>query len=76
MLALTAAVEPIGDVPLLWRALDRLGIGPDAAAPAEREGLIEFGTRVRFRHPLVRSAIWRSADASLLRRGCTPHWAR
>jgi DNA-binding CsgD family transcriptional regulator/tetratricopeptide (TPR) repeat protein len=66
-LLLTAAVEPIGDVPLLWRALECLGIGPAAAAPAEAAGLVEFGTRVRFRHPLVRSACWRSAEAAELR---------
>ncbi|MEZ0077201.1 AAA family ATPase [Planotetraspora sp. GP83] len=65
-LLLTAAVEPVGDVTLLWRALERLGIGPDAA-PAEAAGLVEIGTRVRFRHPLVRSASWRSADAAELR---------
>ena len=66
-LLLTAAVEPVGDVTLLWRALDRLGIGLEAAAPAEAAGLVEFGTRVRFRHPLVRSASRRSADAAELR---------
>jgi DNA-binding CsgD family transcriptional regulator/tetratricopeptide (TPR) repeat protein len=61
-LLLTAAVEPVGDVTVLWRAAERLGIGPDAAVPAEAAGLIEFGTRVRFHHPLVRSAAWRAAD--------------
>jgi DNA-binding CsgD family transcriptional regulator/tetratricopeptide (TPR) repeat protein len=60
-LLLTAAVEPVGDVTILWRAADRLGIGPDAAAPAEAAGLIELGARVRFRHPLVRSAACRAA---------------
>jgi DNA-binding CsgD family transcriptional regulator len=60
-LLLTAAVEPVGDVPLLWRALERLGISPEAAVPAETAGLVELGARVRFRHPLVRSACWRSA---------------
>jgi DNA-binding CsgD family transcriptional regulator len=60
-LLLTAAAEPIGDVQLLLRAAERLGIGLNAAAPAEAAGLIELGTRVRFRHPLVRSAAYRSA---------------
>ncbi len=59
-LLLTAAAEPVGDVTLLWRAVERLGIGADAAAPAEAAGLIEFGARVRFRHPLVRSAAYRA----------------
>ena len=60
-LLLTAAAEPVGDVTLLWRAAERLGIGADAAAPAEAAGLIELGARVRFRHPLVRSAVYRAA---------------
>ena len=60
-LLLAAAAEPIGDVPLLWRAAQRLGIGADAAAEAEAADLIELRDRVRFRHPLVRSAIYRSA---------------
>ena len=64
---LAAAAEPIGDVPLLWRALDRLGVGPEAAARAEAERLIEFGTRVRFLHPLVRSAAWRCGTTAELR---------
>lgn len=66
-LLLTAAVEPVGDAPLLWRALRALGVEPDAVAPAEDAGLIELGTRVRFRHPLVRSAAWRAADVDALR---------
>ncbi|MGW4947994.1 ATP-binding protein [Actinoplanes sp. NPDC004185] len=66
-LLLTAAVEPVGDVTLLWRALKRLGVGPEAAAPAEAAGLVEFTARTRFRHPLVRAACWRSADAAELR---------
>src|SRR4051812_34974894 len=56
-----AAAEPTGDVALLWRAAARLDIGPDAAGPAEAAGLVELGARVRFRHPLVRSAIYRAA---------------
>jgi DNA-binding CsgD family transcriptional regulator len=60
-LLLTAAAEPVGDVALLWRAAERLGIGPEAAAPAEQAGLIELGSRARFRHPLVRSAIYHAA---------------
>jgi DNA-binding CsgD family transcriptional regulator len=61
-LLLTAAAEPAGDVTLLWRAAGRLGIGPDAAAAAQTAGLIEAGAGVRFRHPLVRSAAYRSAS--------------
>ncbi|MGH9133401.1 MAG: AAA family ATPase [Ilumatobacteraceae bacterium] len=61
-LLLTAAAEPVGDVTLLWRAAGRLGIDVDAAAPAVAAELIELGTRVRFRHPLVRSAAYRGAS--------------
>ena len=60
-LLLAAAAEPVGDATLLWRAAEVLGISADAAAPAEAEGLIELGVRVRFRHPLARSAAYRAA---------------
>jgi AAA ATPase domain len=63
-LLLTAAAEPLGDVTLLWRAAERLAIGADALGPAEAAGLIEVGARVRFRHPLVRSATYRAAAPS------------
>jgi DNA-binding CsgD family transcriptional regulator len=63
-LLLVAAAEPIGDVSLLWRAADGLGIAADAAAPAESADLIELRARVRFRHPLVRSAAYRGATSS------------
>ena len=62
LLLLTAAAEPLGDLSLLWHAAGRLGIGIDAARPAEAAGLIELGLRVRFSHPLVRSAVYRTAD--------------
>jgi hypothetical protein len=60
-LLLAAAAEPVGDVSLLRRVAERLAIGQEAAAAAEAAGLIEFGARVRFRHPLVRSAAYRAA---------------
>jgi DNA-binding CsgD family transcriptional regulator len=63
-LLLVAAAEPLGDPVLLWRAAERLGIGVEAAAPAAATELIEFGGRVRFRHPLVRSAIHRAASSA------------
>ena len=61
-LLLIATAQVVGDVDLLWRAAGRLGIGADAAAPAEAAGLIELGAQVRFRHPLVRSAVYRAAS--------------
>jgi hypothetical protein len=59
-LLLLAAAEPVGDPTLLWRAAELLGIRAEAAGPAEAACLIEFGARVRFRHPLVRSAAYRA----------------
>jgi DNA-binding CsgD family transcriptional regulator len=59
---LLAAAEPVGDLSLLWRAAHRLGIRPEAAKPATVAGLLELGGRVRFRHPLVRSAVYRAAS--------------
>jgi DNA-binding CsgD family transcriptional regulator len=60
-LLVLAAAEPIGDVSLLWRAAELLGIGPDAAGPAQAAGLVEIGVGVLFRHPLVRSAAYQAA---------------
>jgi AAA ATPase domain len=57
-----AAADPTGDPVLVWRAAGRLAIGAGAAEPAAEAGLAEFGARVRFRHPLVRSAAYRSAS--------------
>ena len=60
-LMLLAAAEPVGDAPLVLRAGRRLGIETDALAPAETAQLLHIGTSVRFRHPLVRSAVYRAA---------------
>ena len=57
-----AAADPSGDRSLVGRAAGRLGIAVQAAGPAVEAGLVEFGGRVRFRHPLVRSAVYRSAS--------------
>ncbi len=63
-LLLVAAAETAGDPSLVWRAAALLGIGADAATPATDADLVEFGTPIRFRHPLVRSVVYRSASAS------------
>jgi DNA-binding CsgD family transcriptional regulator len=63
-LLLLAAAEPLGDPGLLKRAGDRLGMSIADLAPAESEGLVRLGTQVTFRHPLVRSAIYRSAPVA------------
>jgi hypothetical protein len=57
-LVLLAAADPTGDPGLVWRTAALLGIGAEAATPAAEAGLVEFGTWVRFRHPLVRSAAY------------------
>ena len=61
-LMLVAAAEPAGEPALVWRAAERLGIGAGAAAPAADAGLLVIGERVTFRHPLVRSAVYRAAS--------------
>jgi DNA-binding CsgD family transcriptional regulator len=63
-LLLLAAAEPIGDATLVWRAAYGLGIEDSSLAPAEDAQLLAVGSRVRFRHPLVRSAVYRAAAAS------------
>ena len=63
-LLLLAAAEPIGDATLVWRAAHALGIERSSLAPAEDAQLVEVGARVRFRHPLVRSAVYRAAALS------------
>ena len=60
-LLLLAAAEPLGDPLLLWRAADRSGVPTAAAVGAEDDGLLSISSRVTFRHPLVRSAVYRSA---------------
>jgi DNA-binding CsgD family transcriptional regulator len=60
LLALAAA-DPSGDPLLVWRAAQRLSIPVEAGGPVVEAGLVEFDTQVRFRHPLVRSAAYRSS---------------
>ncbi|HEY2435759.1 MAG TPA: LuxR C-terminal-related transcriptional regulator, partial [Solirubrobacteraceae bacterium] len=59
-LLLVAAAEPVGDPVLVWRAAAKLGIGVEAAA--DTDGLLAIGARVTFRHPLVRSTVYRAAS--------------
>lgn len=59
-----AAADPTGDPALVRRAAHRLGIEADAEAPIVDAGLAEFGTRVRFRHPLARSVSYWTARLS------------
>ncbi|QKW33177.1 AAA family ATPase [Actinomadura sp. NAK00032] len=59
---LVAAAEPTGDPVLIRRAAGRLGVPGSAVEPAEADGLLEIGTWLRFRHPLVRSAVYSAAS--------------
>jgi hypothetical protein len=65
---LVAAAEPTGDAALLWRAAGRLGITRPVLEPAESAGLIEVDSGVHFRHPIVRSAVYRAAAREDCRR--------
>ena len=61
-LILVAAADPLGDASVLWRAADRLSVDPTALDPAAEAGLLQIDDRVRFHHPLVRSAVYRAAS--------------
>jgi DNA-binding CsgD family transcriptional regulator len=63
LLLLLGAADPTGDPMLLWQAAAVLGLPIESAAPAEAADLIAVGTRVTFRHPLLRSAIYSAASA-------------
>jgi ATP/maltotriose-dependent transcriptional regulator MalT len=62
LLLLVAAADPTGDPALMWRAATRLGVAVTSLEPAVQAGMLEVGAQVRFRHPLVRSAVYRSAS--------------
>jgi DNA-binding CsgD family transcriptional regulator len=61
-LLLLAAAEPLGDPALLWRSARELGIPETAANTVESEGWLTLDGAVTFRHPLVRSAVYGSAE--------------
>ena len=60
-LLLLAAADPVGDPTLIWHAARRLGISESAADTVESEGLLSLSAPVAFRHPLVRSAVYRAS---------------
>jgi DNA-binding CsgD family transcriptional regulator len=62
LLLLIAAAEPMGDSALVWQAADRLGVTPATALAEGTDGLLSIQERVTFRHPLVRSAVYHSAE--------------
>jgi DNA-binding CsgD family transcriptional regulator len=67
---LLAAADVSGDLGLLRRAAAEAGIDPDAAEKAaESAGLIEVsGSFTRFRHPLMRAAVYHAAADANRRR--------
>jgi DNA-binding CsgD family transcriptional regulator/tetratricopeptide (TPR) repeat protein len=60
-LLLIAAADPVGDTAVVWRAARLLEIPESVAETVEAEDLLELGARVVFRHPLIRSAVYRAA---------------
>ena len=62
LLVLAAAAEPLGDLALLERTGEILGIEMAALAPAIDAHLMNLGPWVEFAHPLVRSAAYRTAS--------------
>jgi DNA-binding CsgD family transcriptional regulator len=69
LLLLVAAADPLGDPALLWEACARLEVGRQALGPAEEAGLTTAtDAGLRFRHPLVRSAVYGAATAEDRRR--------
>jgi DNA-binding CsgD family transcriptional regulator len=67
LLLLTAA-EPAGETALVWQAAAQLGVGPEAAGPAEEEGLLRVNGRIAFRQPLIRAAVYAAAPSAERRR--------
>jgi DNA-binding CsgD family transcriptional regulator len=66
-LLLLAAADPTGDPALIWNAARNLGIDPEAGEAAGAERLVSWEPRVRFRHPLIRSAAYYAAVAAARR---------
>ena len=74
-LLLTAAAEPVGDMALLWRAADRLGLDADAAGPAQMAGLIDLGALCGSVTPWCARRCTRRRPWSTARR-CIARWPR
>ncbi len=64
MWLLIAAADDTGAIDQVSAAANALGLPGDAARLAEDDGLIAIGTRIKFRHDLVRSAIYGGATAA------------
>jgi len=68
MLLLVAAADPAGDPELVYKAAGLLGTGAEAGEGAETQRLLSWEPRVRFRHPLIRSAAYYAAPPEARRR--------
>jgi DNA-binding CsgD family transcriptional regulator len=68
MLLLVAAADPSGDPVLVAAAAGQLGVGPEAGEAAAAGRLVSWTPRVRFRHPLIRSAAYYAAPGGARRR--------
>jgi DNA-binding CsgD family transcriptional regulator/tetratricopeptide (TPR) repeat protein len=68
MLLLVAAADPAGDPALVYQAAGQLGAGPEAGEAAGAGRLVSWRPRVRFRHPLIRSAAYYAAVPAARRR--------
>ncbi|MFL5929523.1 MAG: hypothetical protein ACJ77E_21535, partial [Gaiellaceae bacterium] len=68
LVVLVAAAEPLGDPALLQRATEALELSMMDADPAIEQGILEIRHRVRFAHPLARSAAYRTATPTDRRR--------
>ena len=62
LVLLIAAADTSGDRALVWKVARDLGVGPDAHLEAEDRRLLAPGPEIRFRHPLIRSAVYARAD--------------
>ena len=67
-LLLLAAANGRGDSEVLWVAADLLGLGPEDADAAVGTGVWSYEPDPAFRHPLIRTAVYSSADPGELRR--------
>ena len=61
-LLLVAAAEPTGDTSFIWRASHALDFAEQDLVAAQAAGLVELGTDIVFRHPLIRSAVYQGAS--------------
>lgn len=60
-LVVLAAADPVGDPALLQRGAQSLGLSLDSMDKAVGAGLLHINGAVRFRHPLLRSAVYSAA---------------